>query len=119
MKRFISYISEVNFCSKLKQTRIFQKKKTKTKPFFLSKPPDVYQVISVSIKSSKDGIQMVRSALCPFTPDAFTCSWSFWSHDSLNFMLYLNSSEIYSMIMEHRVVWVGDQFHVYEVLLKL
>lgn len=110
-------MSEVNFYSKLEQTPHLKKKQQH--PFFLSKPPDVRPVIGVSIKSSKDGIQMFLSALCPSTPDAFTCSWSFWSHDSLNFMLYLNSSEIYSMIMEHRVVWVGDQFHVYDVLLKL
>jgi len=118
VKRFISNISEVNLYSKLEQTPLKKKKKKKKTPLFLSKSPDVHPVIRVSIKSSKDGIQMFLSALCPLTPDAFTCSWSFWSHDSLNFILFLNSSEIYSMIMEHRVVWVGDRFHVYEVLLK-
>lgn len=35
--------------------------------FFLSKSPVEHQVISVSIKSSKDGIQMFLSALCPLT----------------------------------------------------
>lgn len=42
-----------------------------------------------------------------------------FGHMTLNFMLYLNSSEMQPMIMDRGVVWVEDRFHVYEVLLRL
>lgn len=39
----------------------------------LSQPSEMHQVITVSIKSSKDGIQMFLSAQCPLA-SAFTGS---------------------------------------------